>query len=134
MITSIWMKSRRLLTIAMIAVGLFFGSVPSKPAQAMSPQFKLIAITSGYGAVAGALLGVASLAFGAESDAIFVGASLGLYTGLGVGTYMVLTEPAPPAQKSYPEDDYFSSDAGFLIQGLEKKGRSYHLPLVRVQF
>ncbi len=49
-------------------------------------------ISSAYGTAAGALVGVASLAFtddpGSKLNNIARGASLGLYAGMGLGLYM----------------------------------------------
>lgn len=45
---------------------------------------------AGYGVVGGALLGTATLAFGAGGRSIAKGASLGLYAGLLFGGYIIL--------------------------------------------
>jgi hypothetical protein len=58
------------------------GSVP--------PKTKAFLIVSGYGMAGGALLGLASMAFGEEARAIFQGASLGLYAGMLFGGYVIL--------------------------------------------
>ncbi len=46
---------------------------------------------AGYGAGGGALLGLASMAFGSKPITIAQGASLGLYAGLIFGSYIVFT-------------------------------------------
>ncbi len=58
---------------------------------AMDPKLKVILESSGYGVVGGTLLGTATLAFGGEGRNIAKGASLGLYAGLLLGTYVVST-------------------------------------------
>jgi hypothetical protein len=56
----------------------------------MPPKTKAFLIVSGYGMAGGALLGLASMAFGEEARAIFQGASLGLYAGMLFGGYVLL--------------------------------------------
>lgn len=46
---------------------------------------------TGYGAAGGALLGLATMAFGNSSRAVAQGASLGLYAGLLFGTYVLVS-------------------------------------------
>lgn len=57
---------------------------------AIDPRMKMMATMAGYGVVGGALLGTATLAFGAEGRAVAKGASLGLYAGLLFGTYILV--------------------------------------------
>jgi hypothetical protein len=67
----------------------------------MPPKTKAFLIVSGYGMAGGALLGLASMAFGEEARAIFQGASLGLYAGMLFGGYVILAHKyknARPAQ------------------------------------
>ena len=45
----------------------------------------------GYGAAGGALLGLASMAFGNSTRAVAQGASLGLYAGIIFGTYILVS-------------------------------------------
>jgi hypothetical protein len=45
----------------------------------------------GYGTAGGALIGVASTAFGTSSRAVAQGASLGLYAGILFGTYVLVS-------------------------------------------
>lgn len=56
----------------------------------MDPKLKMMATMAGYGVVGGALLGTATLAFGAGGRSIAKGASLGLYAGLLFGGYIIL--------------------------------------------
>lgn len=56
---------------------------------AMDPKLKILAESAGYGTVAGALLGTATLAFDGEGRNIAKGASLGLYAGIIFGAYVV---------------------------------------------
>lgn len=98
-------------------------SVPK--AQAEIPvRAKAFATIVGYGAAGGALLGVASMAFGTTSRAIAQGASLGLYAGIIFGTYVLVShhnkrqgsydDGSSPYQESNDiyGDEYQSDDGG----------------------
>ncbi len=56
-----------------------------------TPKVKAFLVVSGYGAAGGALLGLASMAFGSSGRAIAQGASLGLYAGMIFGAYILMT-------------------------------------------
>lgn len=80
----------------------------------MDPKVKALGAMAVYGTLGGALLGTASLAFGAEPRAIAKGASLGLYAGLLFGGYVVTSHilrnrnkgPVGPQNPySYPEGE-----------------------------
>lgn len=78
---------------------------------AVEPKMRVIATMSGYGVVGGALLGTASMAFGASSRAIAKGASLGLYGGLLFGTYVVLSYEMK--KRGYDtREDYYPDSRG----------------------
>ena len=73
---------------------------------AMSARIKALITMPAYGAGGGALLGFASMAFGAKPKAIAQGASLGLYAGLIFATYILVSykyRNSVPAG-SYPDD------------------------------
>ena len=57
----------------------------------INPKIKTIGLNAVYGSVGGALLGISSLAFGAQGRVVAKGASLGLYCGLAFGVYVVMT-------------------------------------------
>lgn len=79
--------------------------IAPRPAQAEVPaKAKAFLTIAGYGAAGGALLGVASLAFGKSTRAIAQGASLGLYAGILFGTY-VLVAHHQKQQGYYSDDD-----------------------------
>ena len=69
---------------------LVFTSVNSVQAE-VDPKIKALGTLAAYGTIGGALLGTASLAFGAGGRSVAKGASLGLYAGLLFGGYIVLT-------------------------------------------
>lgn len=84
------------------------GLIPFKSAQAVDPKLKVLMTTAAYGTVGGALLGTASLAFGTSSRAVFQGASIGLWTGLIFGSYIVYSHQNRPASNTdgqYPENE-----------------------------
>lgn len=95
---------KRILILSVL-LALFVS--PFRDAQALEPKTKAFAIICTYGTVGGALLGFASLAFGADSRVIAQGASLGLYAGIAFGTY-VITSHRSGGQSSAPayEDNY----------------------------
>ena len=102
--------TKAIFPIRIVALVLIFLSVSiyAPKAQALDPKTKTVLTMAGYGTVGGALLGTASLAFGADGRAVSVGASLGLYAGLIFGTYVVVShrmksynEPDVPRQRNY---------------------------------
>jgi len=139
---------RRLFSIALLAIFLAsFILYPVKEAKALSSKAKVVAITAGYGAGAGTLLGVASLAFGTKSRAIFIGASLGLYAGILVGAYLLLFPPAHLGPKEMrPEDqypneryslyrnDYGESDQSFNLGMTSAQAKAVYMPMYQFNF
>lgn len=64
----------------------------SRPAKAEMPvKAKAFLTIVGYGAASGALIGMASMAFGNSTRAVAQGASLGLYGGIIFGAYVLLS-------------------------------------------
>lgn len=78
------------ITITIFSLLLAFSSVSPSYAE-MDPKIKALGSLAAYGTIGGALLGTASLAFGAGGRSVAKGASLGLYAGLIFGGYIVLT-------------------------------------------
>jgi len=64
-----------------------------------------------YGAGGGALLGLASMAFGGRPRAIAMGASLGLYAGIIFGSYVALSH-AYSANRA-AEDQQYQGTSGY---------------------
>ncbi len=64
---------------------------PQEASAEIPPKAKAFLVITGYGAGGGALLGVASLAFGSSTKAIAKGASLGLYAGILFGAYVLIS-------------------------------------------
>ena len=65
------------------------------PVMAMPPKVKAFIMVCSYGTIGGALLGFASMAFGSSPRAIAQGASLGLYSGILFGSYVLFSYKKP---------------------------------------
>ncbi|MDO9184166.1 MAG: hypothetical protein Q7U04_17260 [Bacteriovorax sp.] len=92
----------------LISFTLCFTLLFSSASFAIDPKLKILGTMSGYGIVGGALLGTASMAFGASSRSIARGASLGLYGGLIFGTYIILSyEMKKRGFNEQPREDYY---------------------------
>ncbi|MBX3022515.1 MAG: hypothetical protein KF799_12655 [Bdellovibrionales bacterium] len=78
------------------ALALVFAIALSLPARADNPQREFLTSCT-YGVMAGTLVGVASLAFvskpGDNLNRVARGASIGLYTGILLGFYVVYIVP-----------------------------------------
>lgn len=98
--------------------------------QAMDAKAGAVLLMAGYGTIGGALLGTASLAFGAEGRTVAKGASIGLYCGLLFGGYIVLSHQMRQNRMNNPEpepeSDETYDDESEGIFGYRKKGGSYH--------
>lgn len=112
------------LNLCSIVAAFFLVSflAPQKAFAEMDPKVKAIASMAAYGTVGGALLGTASLAFGAKGRSVAVGASLGLYAGILFGTYIIVSHSMKqrgyydqPARKEnyYPDDGYSPYQPGY---------------------
>jgi hypothetical protein len=93
----------------------------------MPPKARTFLSVCGYGAGGGALLGFASMAFGTNTRAIPIGASLGLYAGIIFGGYVLLSHkqgqagsydrPSPYSESTEYYDDGYGGDAGAGDEG-----------------
>ena len=76
----------------LLVLSIFLVAFRPKEAKAQMPaKAKAFLTIAGYGAGGGALLGLASMAFGNSTRAVAQGASLGLYAGLIFGTYVLVS-------------------------------------------
>lgn len=91
---------RKILFLTFLSISLSFAGM--NKAHAVDPKGKAFAIICAYGTVGGALLGFASMAFGANSRAIAQGASLGLYAGIGFGAYVISSYADPNSPMNDP--------------------------------
>lgn len=75
----------------------------------VGPRVKALGAMAAYGTVGGALLGTASLAFGASGRAVAKGASIGLYAGLLFGGYVVMSHAYKKHQQEnpQPQENYY---------------------------
>ena len=102
-----------------------FAVVRPQTARAEIPaKAKAIITMSVYGSAGGALLGLATMAFGNSSRAVSQGASLGLYAGLIFGAYVLIShhnktvgnydDDSSPYQQSTDVygDEYAPEDGG----------------------
>jgi hypothetical protein len=79
----------------------------------LPPKAKAFLMVSGYGAASGALLGLASMAFGTSSRAVAQGASLGLYAGILFGGYVLISHHQRQQQGSYNDNSTPYNDGGY---------------------
>jgi len=88
---------------AWILAGAFL-LAPVRETRAASPEARVFLLTSTYGVMAGSLTGLASLAFYSSPSEhmrnVAMGASLGLYTGIILGAYLLYALPDPSKPKS----------------------------------
>lgn len=81
-------KFTTLFLVLFVGLSLFR---PQAARAEMPAKAKAILTMSAYGAAGGALLGLATIAFGNTSRAVSQGASLGLYAGLIFGVYVLVS-------------------------------------------
>ncbi len=102
------------LNLKKLCIVILFALSTTSPARAeMDVRIKALGAMALYGTVGGALLGTASLAFGADGRSVAKGASLGLYAGLLFGSYVVVShaykkhrmENPTPQENYYPGVD-----------------------------
>ncbi|MCT4641768.1 MAG: hypothetical protein N4A33_05670 [Bacteriovoracaceae bacterium] len=95
-----------------VSIAIFLSLVfPVSEARAdMDPKMKAFAVMATYGTVGGALLGFASMAFGAKSRAIAQGASLGLYAGIIFGAYVLYSYNQSKNPSYVDEQDPYYND------------------------
>lgn len=100
----------------------------------LDPKVEVMLTMSGYGAVGGALLGVASLAYGTKFRAVFIGASLGLYAGILFGGYILAShyymrqsQVAPQVSSPYYEEGMGGEgDVGYHWRPYQAIGNLYN--------
>jgi hypothetical protein len=115
---------KKIIIVSLACFTLMFSSVTNA---AIDPKVKMVATMAGYGVVGGALLGTATLAFGAGGRSIAKGASLGLYAGILFGTYIIFNYEmkkrgygAEQKGDYYPErGTYDNNDQSFMKVDLQ---------------
>jgi hypothetical protein len=134
-------------TFCTLLVVLFtFTMVRPNEAQAEIPaKAKAFLTIAGYGAAGGAMLGAASIAFGASSRAIPQGASLGLYAGIIFGSYVLVSHhnkrygtyddnASPYLESSDIYGDEYQSDEGGAAEGDEEGGFFNRFKVIQEKF
>ena len=86
----------------------------AQSSSALDPKTKAFLIICGYGTVGGALLGLASMAFGQESRSIAQGASIGLYAGILFGAYVIYTHNQDACPVSEDPSDTMPYEDSFV--------------------
>ena len=106
---------RMMLLVLMIATSLVMlpRTAQAQAQGGIPPRAKAFLMVSGYGAAGGALLGLASMAFGTSTRAIAQGASLGLYAGLLFGTYVLVSHAQRQNRGSYDNSTPYQDDGGY---------------------
>lgn len=94
------------MKIQHLLIVLFFG-FSSSQAMAIDGRVKALGTMAAYGTVGGALLGAATLAFDGSGRNVARGASLGLYSGLIFGTYVVVTHALKNRSPRPKDNDYY---------------------------
>ena len=98
------MRSTWMAKTAIILLVLF---LPFASARGISPKVKAVLTMSAYGAVGGGLFGLALIPFGGPERVILKGASIGFYTGLLFGGYILFNHHYGLEEK----DEYFGGEA-----------------------
>lgn len=112
------MKTYRTMILALTIMATLVMMPQTAQAQAQStggipPRAKAFLLVSGYGAAGGALLGLASMAFGTSSRAVAQGASLGLYAGILFGTYVLVSHHQRQNRGSYDTSTPYQDDSSY---------------------
>lgn len=96
-------KYLRKFILSVVVISFLVGATIKPSDAAMPAKAKAMLAMAGYGVAGGALLGFASMAFGAQPRAIAQGASLGLYAGILFGAYIIASYEY---QQAYPAGSY----------------------------
>jgi hypothetical protein len=93
----------------LLVASLMMFSLPA-PA-AMDQKVKVFLTTSAYGTACGALLGLTSLVFDYRPRSIAQGASIGLYTGILFGIYVIYTHENYIGPRPSDNENYYPNSA-----------------------
>lgn len=125
---------RKTLSLALLLVLSVTLLRPQEARAEIPVKARAFLTIAGYGTAGGALLGLATMAFGNTSRAVAKGASLGLYAGLLFGTYVLVShhqkqmgsyeDNSSPYQESNDiyGDEYNSEEGGSDSEGEAKRG------------
>lgn len=104
------------LSVVLLSFVLLLGSVT--PTHAASPAMRkalVIGKAAAYGLGAGLVVGLASQVINSNTKNIFLGGSLGMYAGIGLGLYLLMT--APTADEGYEGPDTYDDFPGWQDEG-----------------
>lgn len=138
---------RKILTSIFVCLAIAL-STSNAQAQQFDPRLKMMLTMAGYGAVGGALLGTASLAFDSKPRAVAKGASLGLYAGILLGGYILVNYEMKkrgigidrdyyPNTSDYYEDNHVHVSEGpeaYNLASIEQKKDPRKDPLFSMNF
>jgi len=118
------------------------GAPVSTTSSALTPEIKAFLIICGYGTVGGALLGLASMAFGGDARNMAKGASIGLYAGILFGAYVIYGhdngQGAPAANDEYSNYGHYQwqeiPQSEFLISQSERSLTDFYIPVLDYRF
>jgi hypothetical protein len=125
---------RKTLSLALLLVISVSVLKPHEARAEIPVKARAFLTMAGYGAGGGALLGLATMAFGNSSRVVAQGASLGLYAGILFGTYVLVShhqkqmgsyeDNSSPYQESSDVygDEYNSEGGGADSEGETKRG------------
>lgn len=125
---------KKLITLFLAVIITSSLLTPTRAQAEIPAKVKAFATVAAYGAAGGALLGLASMAFGTSSRAVAQGASLGLYGGILFGAYVLVSHhnkrygSYDDSSSPYTEstdvygDEYNSTDGGSGSSGPKRGG------------
>ncbi len=113
------MRTFRVALLLALSLTLTLATAPRAQAE-IPPKARAFMLVSGYGAAGGALLGLASMAFGTSPRAIAQGASLGLYAGILFGSYVLISHHQRQTNQGYDRSSPYNDDSGYQDYGEDK--------------
>ena len=120
-----------------------YSATNTSTAPLLSPETKAFLIICGYGTVGGALLGLASMAFGGKAINIAKGASVGLYSGILFGAYVIYSHdsytPAGPQEmdnsSNYGTIDLQIKTSEYMETLIaQDSAKSWYMPIIDFRF
>jgi len=82
---------RRFVTLCLVCLLTLMAMRPESAQAEVPAKARAFLTILGYGTAGGAILGAATMAFGTTSQAVFQGASLGLYAGIVFGSFVLIS-------------------------------------------
>ena len=106
------LRNHNVMKLGRIIFGILLFFVSFQTHADSNEKLKVFLTSCAYGTAAGALVGVASLAFASNptqsTNNIAVGASLGLYTGIAIGLYQTVDNtPKQEVGSAYVTPDWY---------------------------